>query len=109
MTDPTELDTADAEAGRLPPMTELQRIALDSLATTVRLCDAAGLALMPGPTSVTVWVPAKSDGSRYRQSETFDLPQIIPRPLGRHAPRRRRAPATASHDTDTTAKKGLPQ
>lgn len=104
MTATTELDTADAEAGARPPMTELQRIALDSLAATVRLCEAAGLVLLPGPVSVTVWVPKKDAAHRYSQSDTFDLPQFVPRPLGRHAPRRHGTSAATNPATAT--KKG---
>jgi hypothetical protein len=101
MTAPTELDTTEAEAGRLPPMTELQRIARDTLNAAVRLCDAAGLALVPGPTSVTVWVPQKFRGYRYSQGEAFDLPQITPRPMGRHAPRRHGTSAATNPATAT--------
>lgn len=104
MTATTELDATDAEAGTLPPMTELQRIARDSLNAAVRLCEAAGLALVPGPTSVTVWVPQKFRGHRYSRHESFDLPQIAPRPLGRTAPRRHGTSAATNPATAT--KKG---
>ncbi|MEY4908197.1 MAG: hypothetical protein RL260_1915 [Pseudomonadota bacterium] len=72
-------------------MTELQRIACDTLAAAVRLCDAAGLALVPGPTHVTVYVPQRYRPSCYSSAKVLDLPQIAPKLLGRSAPRRRAA------------------
>lgn len=83
----TEIDTDPPHA---PAMTELQRIARDSLVATVRLCDATGLALVPGPTSVTVYAPQPRRPSAFSLVETLDLPQIPTQPLGRPAPRRRR-------------------
>lgn len=82
----TELSTDAA-----PAMTELQRIARDNLATAVQLCAAAGIAVVPGPTHVTLWVPQRRRPSCYSAAAVFDLPQIAPRPLGRAAPRRRGA------------------
>ena len=74
-----------------PAMTELQRIARDTLATAVRLCAAAGIAVVPGPTHVTLWVPQRWRPSCYSAADVFDLPQIQPKTLGRSAPRRRGA------------------
>lgn len=82
----TELSTNTA-----PAMTELQRIARDTLAAAVRLCDAAGIVVVPGPTHITLWVPQRRRPSCYSAADVFDLPQIAPRPLGRAAPRRRGA------------------
>jgi hypothetical protein len=101
MTAPIELDALDEDNAPAPPMTELQRIARDSLAASVRLCAAAGLALVPGPTHVTVWVPQKFRGHRFSRAESFDLPQITPRPLGRHAPRRHGTSAATNPATAT--------
>lgn len=79
----TEVSTAPA-----PAMTELQRIARDTLSAALRLCDAAGLALVPGPAHVTVYVPQRYRPSCYSAAGMLELPQIAPKPLGRSAPRR---------------------
>jgi hypothetical protein len=72
----------------VPAMSELQRIARDSLAAAVRLCDAAGLALVPGPTTITLYVPQRFRPSAFSSADVLDLPQIPVRRLGRNAPRR---------------------
>lgn len=81
----TEIDIPEIA----PSMTELQRIAEDTLVAAVRLCDAAGLALVPGPTSVTLYVPQRWRPGRYSAGRMLDLPQIAAKPLGRSAPRKR--------------------
>lgn len=75
-----------------PAMSELQRIARDTLVAAVRLCDAAGLAVVPGPSHVTLWVPQRRHPTRYSAAEVLDLPQIKTSPTGRTAPRRRTLP-----------------
>ena len=84
----TEIDTT----AQAPALTELQRIARDTLAAAVRLCDAAGLAVVPGPTHVTLWVPQRWRPGCYSAAGVLDLPQIQTKPMGRTAPRRRDAP-----------------
>lgn len=84
----TEIDTTV----QTPAMTELQRIARDTLTAAVRLCDAAGLAIVPGLTHVTLWVPQRWRPGCYSAADVLDLPQIKTRPMGRTAPRRRDAP-----------------
>ena len=82
--------STDGDGAQCPPMSELQRIARDSYRTAVLLCDAAGLALVPGPTEVTVYVRQRSRPSNWSRVETIDLPQIAPATTGRHANRRPR-------------------
>lgn len=81
-----ELDSAST-----PTLTELQRLARDNLANAVRLCAAAGIAVVPGPTHITLWVPQRWRPNCYSAADVLDLPQIAPQPLGRSAPRRRGA------------------
>lgn len=83
----TELDASPAT---VPPLTELQRNAYAALCAVARLCDSAGLALVPGPTSVAVYVPQRGKPGRYSLLRSIDLPQIKAKPLGVHAERRKR-------------------
>ena len=78
----------ELEPDRSPPLTELQRNARDLLAAAIRICDGAGLALVPGPAHLTIYVQQRGKAGRYSSVQMMDLPQIQPRPLGHHAERR---------------------
>ena len=78
----------ELEPAVTPPLTELQRNARDLLAAAIRICDGAGLAIVPGPAHLTIYVQQRGKAGRYSSVQMMDLPQIQPRPLGRHAERR---------------------
>lgn len=84
----TEIDASPATA---PPLTEQQRNVYAALSAVVRLADCAGMALVPGPTWVSVYVPHHRRPGCYSLLRQIDLPQIKTEPLGRHAGRRKRA------------------
>lgn len=77
----------DEQAVACAHMTELQRIACDALQAAVRLCNAAGVALVPGPTTVRIWVQQRGRPSRWSSGDVIDLPQIMTEPRGRAASR----------------------
>lgn len=57
-------------------MTEMQRIARDSFTAAVRLCEAVGVAVVPGPTHVTLYAAQRRRRNRYAPVAVVTLPQI---------------------------------
>lgn len=86
---PVSIDL-ELEPAASPPLTEMQRNARDLLAAAIRICDGAGLALIPGPAHLTIYVQQRGKAGRYSSVQMLDLPQIQPKPLGRNAERRGR-------------------